>query len=318
MTLSAGFLRQKLPKRHAHVVEECRALDVRDVLSHLDGFHRAILRRWNPPTHPWLTLVPHRGGPFRRWWFQCPRCQRRCEALFVAPDVTGEDWRCRVCWSLVYSSQRYGHRHPLRQKLTARKRVTRRKLLQRQERRAASHRRRLEREAARVRRSRGPIQSPAPEPVPAPTAAAGDFAEIRMIAGRPETARRVSRAEVEAEERVRAMLAADAETNARFILAHSRSKGLRARAARFLGEPVPWEPRQRAEPSPEPVTPMLSPEQVARLEAAANLDREETPPASAVGPPPAPTTKPTSTLDELRAQAAALARRLDDTARGDG
>src|SRR5262249_28547938 len=134
----------KWPRRHAHVVEACRALDLRDVLPHLDRREQAMLPSWNPPSHPWLTLVPHDAGPLRRWWFLCPHCRRRCETLFIPPDVSGDDWRCRRCvchGGLVYASQRHGRRHPLRQRLTPRKRVGHSK--------AAA---RLRREAARAKR----------------------------------------------------------------------------------------------------------------------------------------------------------------------
>src|SRR5262249_35302004 len=108
---SRAFLLNRWPKRHAHVVEACRVLDVRDVLPHFDPRDRAVLRSWNPPAHPWLTVVSYDAGPLRRWWFLCPRCRRRCETLFIPPDVLGEDWRCRRCvchGGLVYASQRHG------------------------------------------------------------------------------------------------------------------------------------------------------------------------------------------------------------------
>jgi hypothetical protein len=111
------------PKRHPYVLEECPTLHVRDVLGDLDGFSRSILRTWNPPGHPLLTLVSAWGGPFLRWFLLCPRCQRRCEALFSPPGIVREDWRCRLCWNLIYSSQRFGCRHPLRRRLL-RKRMT--------------------------------------------------------------------------------------------------------------------------------------------------------------------------------------------------
>src|SRR5262249_5583869 len=125
-----AFLVKKWRKRHAHVVEECRMLDVRDVLPNLYGSDRVTLWSWNPPSYPSLTLVPQDVGPLRRWCFLCPRCRRCCETLFVPPDVSSDDWRCRRCvchGGLVYASQRYGRRHPLRQRLTPRKRVSRSK-----------------------------------------------------------------------------------------------------------------------------------------------------------------------------------------------
>jgi hypothetical protein len=147
MMNSPSFLLQKWPRRHEHLVEEClargRALHVSEVLPYLTGYHRELISRWNPPTHPWLTLVPRMGGPFRRWWFVCPRCQRLREALYVPPGVQWEEWRCRICWDLIYASQRYGQRHPLRKKLTHRKKVTMRKEVLRQQRQWARRQSRL-------------------------------------------------------------------------------------------------------------------------------------------------------------------------------
>jgi hypothetical protein len=129
--ITAAFELQKWPKRHEHLVEECvaagRVLHVSDVLPYLTGWHRNVIRSWNPPTHPWLTLVPRMGGPFRLWWFLCPTCRRRCEALYIPPGARPDDHRCRICWGLIYASQRYGHRHSLRNVFTYRKSVTQRK-----------------------------------------------------------------------------------------------------------------------------------------------------------------------------------------------
>src|SRR5438128_2671402 len=139
--ISAAFLLRRWPKRHDHLVEECvaarQALHVGDVLPHLTGWHGHVIRSWNPPTRPYLTLVPRMAGPFRRWWFLCPRCRRRCEALYAMPGASREDWQCRLCHRLIYASQRYGFRHPLRRVLTHRKRTTRRKDVLRAERRMA-------------------------------------------------------------------------------------------------------------------------------------------------------------------------------------
>jgi hypothetical protein len=73
---SPGFLLQKWPKRHEHLVEGCvaagRVLHVKDVLPYLTGWHQDIIRSWNPPTHPYPTLVPGwvghsaAGGSFAR------------------------------------------------------------------------------------------------------------------------------------------------------------------------------------------------------------------------------------------------------------
>jgi len=107
MSISAGFLRQKFPKRHARVVEECARLDVEELLVELSPLDRRIVRDWSPTAHPWLTVVRGRRGkvdPF--WHVLCPRCRRRCETLYQPPGSQPNDWRCRRCHSLVYASQR--------------------------------------------------------------------------------------------------------------------------------------------------------------------------------------------------------------------
>ena len=111
----------KWPKWHAYTVEECKALHVDDALPYLSSYHKSALLNWTPYTHHHLTLVSQMCGPFKRWWWQCPRCQRRVENLYVPPGAEGWDWRCRKCWSLIYASQRFGANHPLREKLTRRK-----------------------------------------------------------------------------------------------------------------------------------------------------------------------------------------------------
>lgn len=241
-----AFLVKKWRKRHAHVVEACRTLDVRDVLPHLDPEDRATLRIWNPSACPWLTLVNHDTGLLRRWWWLCPRCCRRCETLFIPPDVPGEDWRCRRCvchGGLVYASQRHGRRHPLRQRLTPRKGVSRSK--------AADRLRREELRARRRRHTGRPKQL---------NARSGDYERIALppsdekvivievprfgVEAPPleQRMRAVTRAELEVErqkrvgsqEKVRALLAEDTETNARFLRANPKSRDVRAQAARVL------------------------------------------------------------------------------------
>ncbi len=138
MLNSPGFLRHKWPKHHAYVVEQCEALHVSEVLPYLHPLNHALIETWwSPPTHPSLRLVPRRGGPFKKWYFACPRCWRPYETLYVPPGGRPEDWRCRVCWDLIYASQRYGVRHPLHKRLTHRKKITRRKEAMRQARRWA-------------------------------------------------------------------------------------------------------------------------------------------------------------------------------------
>lgn len=140
--LTAGFLRQKWPQRHKHLVEECvsarRALHVGDVLPDLmEHAYRHAITRWSPPAYPHLTLVSRQAGPFKRWWFVCPGCRRRCESVYALPDVARPEWRCRLCHGLIYASQRCGFRHPLRRVLTRRKKITRQKDARRMERRSA-------------------------------------------------------------------------------------------------------------------------------------------------------------------------------------
>jgi len=242
----AHFAFHRWTKRHDHVVEACRALDVRDVLQALDPPQRTALRSWIVPTHPSLTLVRRDAGPFVRWWFLCPHCRRRCETLFIPPDVSGEDWRCRGCvchGGLVYASQRHGRRHPLRQRLTPRKRVSRAKAVDR-----------LRREEVRTRRRRDTVRTKQP------TAQSGDHkpSAVRVSDERvivievprfgveapplEQRVRVVTRAELEAErsqrvgpqEQMPALPAEDAETNAQFLREHQKSLDVRARAARAL------------------------------------------------------------------------------------
>ena len=38
----------------------------------------------------------------RRWWFVCPKCEKRCSKLHLVPD--GARFLCRVCNNLAYRS----------------------------------------------------------------------------------------------------------------------------------------------------------------------------------------------------------------------
>ncbi len=132
---SAGFLYHKWPKRHDYLVEQCQALHVSEVLPYLSRINLRLIQTYlDAPGYPSLVLIPRRGGLFKKWYFACPRCRRPYETLYIPPESRRADWRCRKCWSLVYASQRYGYRHPLRRKLTHRKKVTLRKEIFRQER----------------------------------------------------------------------------------------------------------------------------------------------------------------------------------------
>jgi hypothetical protein len=53
-----------------------------------------------------LWATPQRFGGVR-WWFECPRCWKRCAKLYL-PDSSG--FACRVCHDLTYrscNSQKY-------------------------------------------------------------------------------------------------------------------------------------------------------------------------------------------------------------------
>ena len=57
-----------------------------------------------------VSLVPAQtnvGG--HRWWFECPECDRRVNALYVPPN--GHELACRHCHNLTYQSvQRHDQR----------------------------------------------------------------------------------------------------------------------------------------------------------------------------------------------------------------
>ena len=109
---SLGFPRNKWPKRHEFLVEQCQTLHVSQVLPYLHRLNLKLIDTYlTLSTHPCLRVVPRPGGPFKKWYFRCPRCQRPYETLYIPPAGRPHDWRCRVCWGLVYASQRYGFRH---------------------------------------------------------------------------------------------------------------------------------------------------------------------------------------------------------------
>src|SRR5262245_27197128 len=142
--LTAGFLRQQWPKWHEHLVEECDVLHVNDVLRSINPSELATRWEWTLTGPLAFRLVARPGGPFKRWWIECPRCGRRRDALYLPPDATR--WACRECHGLIYATQRHGFRHPLRKVLTHRKRVTLRREVMRQERRWARVRAKQDRE----------------------------------------------------------------------------------------------------------------------------------------------------------------------------
>jgi len=131
---SPGFENQKWTKKHEFLIEECRFLHISEVVGYLTVEIERELCAWSPPNYPWLRIVPGRGGPYIKWWFECPSCRRRCENLYVPPNWEPMDLRCRTCHGLIYASQRYGFRHPLRKVLTPRKKATLRKEIMKQKR----------------------------------------------------------------------------------------------------------------------------------------------------------------------------------------
>jgi hypothetical protein len=78
----------RFPKRHDFTIQECRALDVREVVCWLtDEQHRTL------PTitlESGLVLVARKCGSARRWHFLCPTCHRPCEYLYLPPGEAGE------------------------------------------------------------------------------------------------------------------------------------------------------------------------------------------------------------------------------------
>jgi len=131
--LTAGFLRQQWPKWHEHLVEECDVLHVNDVLRSINPSELATRWEWTLTGPLAFRLVARPGGPFKRWWIECPRCGERRDALYLPPDATR--WACRECHGLIYATQRHGFRHPIRKVLTHRKRVTLQREVSRQQRR---------------------------------------------------------------------------------------------------------------------------------------------------------------------------------------
>ena len=74
------------------------------------GMEDPGIRLRNPSV--WLPLEewhPRFGGV--SWWLLCPRCGRRCQALYMPPGAV--EWyfpmRCRECWGLTYWSRQNAH-----------------------------------------------------------------------------------------------------------------------------------------------------------------------------------------------------------------
>jgi hypothetical protein len=93
----------KWPKLHSFVVQECLALNA---ACYLAGDFE------NLPDYVKMVERPA-GSCRRRPYLVCPACGALCEYLYL-PPTPDPVWRCRKCHGLIYSSQRYGRRHPLR------------------------------------------------------------------------------------------------------------------------------------------------------------------------------------------------------------
>ena len=92
------------PKRHLYTVQECLAINA---YCYLTGGFEDVL-----PDYVEMVERPA-GACRRRFYLVCPGCKALREHLYLPPSFN-PGWRCRKCHGLIYSSQRYGRRHPLR------------------------------------------------------------------------------------------------------------------------------------------------------------------------------------------------------------
>jgi hypothetical protein len=92
------------PKRHLYTLQECLAINA---YCYLTGGFEDVL-----PDYVKIVERPA-GACRRRFYLMCPGCEHVCEYLYL-PPTPNSVWRCRKCHGLIYSSQRYGRRHPLR------------------------------------------------------------------------------------------------------------------------------------------------------------------------------------------------------------
>lgn len=97
-------MRIEWAKRHLYTVQECLAINA---YCYLTGGFEDVL-----PDYVEMVERPA-GACRRRFYLVCPECSRVCEHLYLPPNPDPV-WRCRKCHGLIYSSQRYGRRHPLR------------------------------------------------------------------------------------------------------------------------------------------------------------------------------------------------------------
>lgn len=79
----------RFPKTHEFTIQECRALDVREVISFFsdDEYRNRDFARLKSSD---LLLEARKCGAARRWFFLCPTCARPCEHLYLPPDEPGE------------------------------------------------------------------------------------------------------------------------------------------------------------------------------------------------------------------------------------
>jgi hypothetical protein len=92
------------PKRRLYTVQECLAINA---YCYLTGGFEDVLPDY-------VEMVERPSGACRkRFYLVCPGCSLLREHLFLPPHPDAI-WRCRKCHGLIYSSQRYGRRHPLR------------------------------------------------------------------------------------------------------------------------------------------------------------------------------------------------------------
>ena len=142
--ISAGFDRQKWPKKHEHLVEEAEELHIYEYLHYLqerDGYSGPPHLRPSP-RYPEFKLVEGRAGVLRRTLFECPGCGKPRMSLFLLPeDPDIFNYKCRKCHSLVYASQRHSSKHPIRKVLTLRKRRAKEKSAREQKQRNLRERR---------------------------------------------------------------------------------------------------------------------------------------------------------------------------------
>ena len=74
------------------------------LLSYAPSYENGQFRWKTQPVE--LQTTPCRYGGVR-YWFSCPRCDRRCGCLYIAPRDSR--WACRKCHDLTYKSAQTAH-----------------------------------------------------------------------------------------------------------------------------------------------------------------------------------------------------------------